>query len=63
VRTSGFRVSMRFMGPEEGGVVADSRTPGPSFVDVFAAGASPPDAASPGGDEEEGSGKGRYSGT
>jgi hypothetical protein len=29
VRTGGFGVSMRFMGPEEGGVVAVSRTPGP----------------------------------
>jgi hypothetical protein len=28
VRTGGLRVSMRFMGPEEGGVVAVSRIPG-----------------------------------
>jgi hypothetical protein len=31
---------MRFMGPEEGGVVAVSRTPGLSLVGIFAAGAS-----------------------
>jgi hypothetical protein len=40
VRTGGLGVSMRFMGPEEGGVVAVSRTPGLSLVGIFAAGAS-----------------------
>jgi hypothetical protein len=56
VRTGGLRVSMRFMGPEEGGVVAVSRTPGLSLVGIFAAGASPSDAASPSGGEEVDSG-------
>jgi hypothetical protein len=37
---------MRFMGPEEGEVVAVSRTPGPVLVGIFAAGASPSDVAS-----------------
>jgi hypothetical protein len=57
---------MRFMGPEEGGVVAVSITPGLSLVGVFAAGASPSDAASPsegGGKEVDGGGKDGYSGT
>jgi hypothetical protein len=54
---------MRFRGPEEGGVVADPRTPGPGLVGEVVAGASPSDAASPsegGGEGAEGS---RYSGT
>jgi hypothetical protein len=66
VRTGGFGVSMRFMGPEEDGVVAVSRTPGLSLVGIFAAGASLSDAASPskgGGEQVGGSGKGGYSGT
>jgi hypothetical protein len=46
VRTGGLEVSMRFMGPEEGGVIAVSRTPGPSLVGIFVAGASPSDDAS-----------------
>jgi hypothetical protein len=57
---------MRFMGPEEGGVVAVSITPGLSLVGVFAAGASPSDAASPsegGGKEVDGGGKDGNSGT
>jgi hypothetical protein len=37
---------MRLMGPEEGGVVTVSRIPGPNLVSIFAAGASPSDAAS-----------------
>jgi hypothetical protein len=32
VRTDELEKSMRFMEPEEGGVVAVSRTPGPSLV-------------------------------
>jgi hypothetical protein len=63
VRTGGLEVSMRFMGPEEGGVIAVSRTPGPSLVGIFVAGASLSDAASPpkgGGKGAEGCG---YSGT
>jgi hypothetical protein len=66
VRTGGLGVIMKVMGPEEGGVVAVSTTPGSGLLDVFAAGASPPDAASPsegGGEGAEGSGKGGYSGT
>jgi hypothetical protein len=66
VRTGGLRVSMRFMGPEEGGVVAVSRTPGLSLVGIFAAGASPSHAAFPsegGSEEADGSGKSGYSGT
>jgi hypothetical protein len=58
---SGLGVSMRFLGPEEGGVAAISRTPGPSLVGIIAAGALPLDAASPlkgGGKGAEGSGKG-----
>jgi hypothetical protein len=54
---------MRFMGPEEGGVVAISRTPGLILVGIFAAGASLSAAASSskgGGKGAEGSG---YSGT
>jgi hypothetical protein len=47
VMTGGLRVSMRFMGPEEGGVVAVSRTPRLSLAGEFAAGASRSDAASP----------------
>jgi hypothetical protein len=61
VRTGGVRVSMRFIGPEEDGVVAVSRTLGSSFVGIFAAGSSPSDAASPfegGGEGVEGSDKG-----
>jgi hypothetical protein len=46
VRTGGLRVSMRFIGPEEGGVVAVSRTPGPGLVGIFAGGAFPSDVAS-----------------
>jgi hypothetical protein len=53
---------MRFRGPEEGGVVAVSRTPGPSLVSVLVAGASPLDVS-----PSEGGGKGAegggYSGT
>jgi hypothetical protein len=66
VRTGGLRMSMRFMGSEEGRVVAVSRTPGPSFVGISVAGAFPSDAASPsksGGKEVDGSGKAGYSGT
>jgi hypothetical protein len=47
VRTGGLRVSMRFIGPEEGGVVAVSRIPGPGLIGVLAAVASPSDAAFP----------------
>jgi hypothetical protein len=57
---------MRFIGSEEGGVVALSRTSGPSLVDVFAAGDFPSDAASPseGGDDgAEGGSKDGYNGT
>jgi hypothetical protein len=66
VRAGGLRMSMRFMGPEESGVVAVSRTPGLCLVGVFAVGASLSDAASSsegGGEEADGSGKGGYSGT
>jgi hypothetical protein len=66
VRTGGLGVSMRVMEPEEGGVVAVSRTPGPGFSGIFAAGASPSDAAFPsqsGGEGAEGGGKGGYRGT
>jgi hypothetical protein len=62
--TGGLRVSMRFNGPEEVGVVAVSRTPGSRLVSVFASGASLSDAASPsegGGEWAEGSGKSEYS--
>jgi hypothetical protein len=43
---------MRFMGPEEGEIVAVSRTPGPGLVGIFAVGGSLSNAASPseGGD-------------
>jgi hypothetical protein len=58
VRTGGLGVSMRFMGPEEGGVVAVSRTPGPGLVGAFVAGTSLSAAASP----SEGGGKGAESG-
>jgi hypothetical protein len=62
VRTGGLRVSMRFMGPEEGGVVATSRTSGLRLVGIFATGASPADAASPSkGEGAESGGKGGYS--
>jgi hypothetical protein len=56
---------MRFMGLEEGGIVAVSRTPGLSPAGIFATGASPLDAASSegGGEGAKGDGKGRYSGT
>jgi hypothetical protein len=47
VRTGGFGVSMRFVGPEEDGVVAVSRTPGLGLIGIFAAGASPTVAAPP----------------
>jgi hypothetical protein len=57
VRTSGLGVSIRFKGPEESGVVAVSRTSGPSLVGVFAAGTSLSDAASP----SEGGGEGAES--
>jgi hypothetical protein len=66
VRTGGLGVGMRFMGPEEGGVIAVSKTPMLSLIDVFASGASPSDAASPskgGGEEADGGSKGGYSGT
>jgi hypothetical protein len=66
VRTGGLGVSRRFMGPEESGGVAVSRTPGLSLVGAFAAGASLSDAASPSegrGEEVDGGGKGGYSGT
>jgi hypothetical protein len=62
--TGGLRVSMRFNGPEEVGVVAVSRTPGSRLVSVFASGASLSDAASPSegeGEGAEGSGKSEYS--
>jgi hypothetical protein len=65
VRTGELGVSMRFVGPEEGGVVAVSRTPGPSLVGVFIAGASLSDAAFPfkdGGEGTEGGGKGAHKG-
>jgi hypothetical protein len=51
---------MSFMGPEEGGVVAVSRIPGPSLVGIFAVGASPSKGRGKG---VEGNGKGGYSGT
>jgi hypothetical protein len=54
VRTGGLRVSMRFMGPEEGRVVAVKPTPRPSLADVFAA---------EDGGKGEGGGKGGYSDT
>jgi hypothetical protein len=38
VRTDRLRVSMRFMGPEEGRVVTVSKTLGPSLVGIFTAG-------------------------
>jgi hypothetical protein len=38
VRTGGLRVSMRFTGTEEGGVVAISRTPGLGLIGIFAPG-------------------------
>jgi hypothetical protein len=66
VRSGGLGVSMKFMEPEEAGVVAVSRTAGSGLVGVFAPGASPSNAASPskgGGEGKEGSGKGGYSGT
>jgi hypothetical protein len=63
VRTGGLRVSMRFMGPEEGGVVAVSRTSGPSLLGIFAARASPPEVASPSKGESKGAVGGGYSGT
>jgi hypothetical protein len=64
VRTGGLGVSMRFMGPEEGGVVAVSRTPGPSIIGIFAAGPSLSNAASSSeGGGEGAKGKGGYSGT
>jgi hypothetical protein len=66
VRTGGLRGGMRFIKPEEGGVVAVARTPGPSLVGIYATVASPSDAASPsegGGKGVEGSGKGGYSST
>jgi hypothetical protein len=50
---------MRFIGPEEDGIVAVSRTPGSSLAGIFAAGTSLSDAASPsegGGKRAEGSG-------
>jgi hypothetical protein len=66
VRTGGLGVSMRFMGPEDGGVVGISRSPGPSLMGIFAAGASPSDAASPskgGGKKADGCGTAGYSHT
>jgi hypothetical protein len=66
VRTGGLGVSMRFMGPEESGFVAVSRTSGPGLLGIFDAGASLSDAASPsegGGEGAESSGKNGYSGT
>jgi hypothetical protein len=63
MRTGGLRMSLRLVRPEKDGVVAVS---GLSLVDVFAAGTSPSDAASPsedGGEEADGGGKGGYSGT
>jgi hypothetical protein len=65
MRTGELGVNMRFMRTEEGGVVAVSRTPGPSLVDIIVARASLSDA-SPSksrGKGAEGSGKGRYSDT
>jgi hypothetical protein len=65
MRTGELRVSMRFIGPEEGGVVAASRTPGLGLLGVSPE-FSPSDAASPsggGGEEADGGGKGEYSGT
>jgi hypothetical protein len=63
----GLRASMRFMGPEKGGVVVVSRTPGLLGCWGFqAAGASPPDADSPSegrGERAEGGGRGGYGGT
>jgi hypothetical protein len=44
VRTGGLRMNMKLTGPEEGGLVAFLRTPGPSYV---AAGVSPSDVAFP----------------
>jgi hypothetical protein len=38
VRTGGFSVSMRFIRCKEVGIIAVSRTPGPSLVGIFAAG-------------------------
>jgi hypothetical protein len=66
VRTGGLGVSMRFMGPKEGGVVAVSKTPESSLVGVFAASASQSDAALPfkgRSQGSEGGGKGGYNGT
>jgi hypothetical protein len=47
VGTGGLRVNMRFMGPEESGIVAISRTPGLGFVGIFANEASQSNTASP----------------
>jgi hypothetical protein len=57
---------MRFMGPEEDGIVAVSRTPRLSLISIFAAGDSPSDAASPSkhrDEEADGGGKCGYSST
>jgi hypothetical protein len=54
---------MRFVGLEEGGVVVVSRTPEPSLIGIFAAGASPSDATSPSKGGGEGGEGGGYSGT
>jgi hypothetical protein len=50
---------MKFIGPEEGGIVAVLRTPGPGLVGIFTAGASPSDVASP----SKGGGEGEAVGT
>jgi hypothetical protein len=57
---------MSFIRPEEGRVVAVSKTPGPSLVDIFGSGASPSDAAPPskvGGEWVKDGGKGGYGST
>jgi hypothetical protein len=66
VRTGGLGVSMMIMEPEEGGVVAVSKTPGLGLVGIFAPGTSSSDVASSsegGGKEVDSSAKGRYNGT
>jgi hypothetical protein len=62
VRTGSLRGNMRFLGPEEGGVVAVSWTPGSDLVCIYASGAISV-AASPSEGGFEGAEGSRYSGT
>jgi hypothetical protein len=63
MRTGGLGVSTRLMGPEEGGIVEVSRTPGLGLIGIFAVGFPHWVLLLLPRMEADNSGKGGYSGT